>query len=241
MNVDYNTLAVEYARHRRVHQPLLAALLKEGQLSAASQVLEVGCGTGNYIHAIADIIGCTCYGSDPSKGMLEKAQTQGPGVNFSLGSAEQLDSPESAFDLVFCVDVIHHVNDRLAFFREVQRVLKPGGKLCVATDSEEIIRKRKPLSNYFPETIPQELKRYPPIPGLKSGLAAAGFDPIYEAGVEQAATTDDIQIYRDKGFSCLHIIPQAAFERGLQKLEADLRSGPIETFSSYLLIWGIKP
>jgi ubiquinone/menaquinone biosynthesis C-methylase UbiE len=241
MKVDYDTLATKYAQHRRIHQPLFAELLRHSNLSASSRVLEVGCGTGNYIHSIAETIGCACHGIEPSEQMLLMARGQGPNVDFSRGSAESLDFPDNTFDLVFSVDVIHHVTDRPAYIKEALRVLRPGGKLCTATDSEEIIRKRKPLSNYFPETIEQELKRYPTIPDLKSMMTTAGFIQIDEAIVEQTSTSDDIQIYCDKGFSCLHIIPQEAFERGIRKMKADLLSGPIQTCAGYLLLWGCKP
>ena len=60
------------------------------------------------------------------------------------------------------MDVIHHVVDRAAYYREAYRVLKPGGQVCTVTDSPWIIRHRQPLSEYFPETMPVETG---PLPG----------------------------------------------------------------------------
>jgi hypothetical protein len=54
------------------------------------------------------------------------------------------------------------------------------------------------------------------------------------------SATTDIQIYRDQAFSCLHLIPKAAFERGIRQMEIALRNGPISCVSRYALLWGTK-
>lgn len=241
MKMDYDLLAREYARHRRVHPAVLASLLENGHIEATSSVLEVGCGTGNYIISIQETTGCACQGVDPSQEMLARARGRSAPVRFDIGQAEKLNFDEAALDLVFSVDVIHHVEDRAAFYREALRVLKPGGRVCTVTDSEDIIRRREPLANYFPETVAPEIARYPRIPDLRRMMEQAGFGEIDEERVEHQFATTDIQAYRDKAFSSLHLISQEAFERGIQKLEADLLRGPIQVVSRYLLLWGTRP
>jgi ubiquinone/menaquinone biosynthesis C-methylase UbiE len=240
MKIDYNTLAQEYARHRQIHPAVLKDLIQLGNLNSASQVLDVGCGTGNYTIALEEAIGCSCSGIDPSEQMLAKASERTQSVRFKLGRAEQLDYPSESFDLVFSVDVIHHVGDRFAYFREAHRVLKKGGKVCTVTDSEEIIRHRQPLSVYFPETIAIELQRYPPISDLRSLMVDIGFRELQDTLAEFATSLTDSQPYGDKAFSSLHLIPNEAFERGLQRMEQDLRMGPIPWISRYVLVWGTK-
>jgi ubiquinone/menaquinone biosynthesis C-methylase UbiE len=240
MKIDYNTLVQEYARHRQIHPAVLKDLMQIGNLNNASQVLDVGCGTGNYTIALEEAIGCSCSGIDPSEQMLAKASERTQSVRFKLGRAEQLDYPTVSFDLVFSVDVIHHVEDRLAYFREAYRVLKEGGKVCTVTDSEEIIRHRQPLSVYFPETIPIELQRYPPISDLQAMMVDTGFGNLQDTLAEFTDALTDSQRYRDKAFSSLHLIANEAFERGLRRMEQDLRIGPIPWVSRYLLLWGTK-
>src|SRR6185312_5200243 len=82
---------------------------------------------------------------------------------------------DAQFDLTFCVDVVHHLNNRIGVFDEARRVLKPGGALCLATDSGNIIRSREPLSTYWPETVEGELARYPRVKTLRTELREAGF------------------------------------------------------------------
>jgi len=159
--IDYDRIAREYSRHRRVHPEVLRRLLFDGGLTGDRRVLELGCGTGNYTTAIRKAIGCGCWGIDPSIEMLREATARCPAARFQVGRAEVFGFPAETFDLVFSVDVIHHVEDRPAYFREAHRVLTSGGRLCTVTDSEEIIRTRVPLARYFPETIDVELQRYP--------------------------------------------------------------------------------
>jgi ubiquinone/menaquinone biosynthesis C-methylase UbiE len=236
--MDYNKLAIEYARHRRVQPEVFKALLAGSGISAASRVLEVGCGTANYLSAIQHAAGCQADGIDPSKEMLHQATLQPRFLSLKTGQAERLDFADRSFDLVFSVDVIHHVHDRVAFYKEAWRILAPGGKACTITDSEWIIRNRVPLSRYFPETVPAELARYPSIPDLTALMEQAGFIGILEEQVEFPYDLTDAAPFREKAFSSLHLLSPEAFEAGLARLEADLRKGPIPCISRYALLWG---
>jgi SAM-dependent methyltransferase len=238
--LDYDELAADYARHRRVHPGVLTNLIATGGLDVASTVLEVGCGTGNYVAALRDRLGCRCVGLDPSAHMLDAARERTDEIAFVRGRGESLGFPDASFDIVYSVDVVHHLSDRPAHFREARRVLKPGGRLCTATDSEEDIRRRRPLSSHFPETVAVELDRYPRIATLRSEMEQAGFTGIETGHAELAYDLTDLQPYRDRAFSSLHLIPAAAVARGLARLETDLARGPIPALSLYTLLWGTK-
>ena len=240
MRVDYDLLAQEYALHRQVQPEVLTSLIQTAGLDKASRVLDVGCGTGNYIIALEKAMGCSCWGIEPSDQMMKKASERATRIDFKIGKAEQLDYPTEFFDLVFSVDVIHHVQDRSAYFHEAYRVLKRGGKVCTVTDSDEIIRSRRPLSVYFPETIDIDLQRYPAISDLRAIMVSALFSSQQESTVEFAYSLDNIQQYHDKAFSCLHLIPAEAFEQGIRRMEQDVHTGSIPCVSRYLLLWGTK-
>ena len=238
--IDYDKIATEYARHRQVHPRVLKNLLETSGVGKTSTVLEVGCGTGNYILAVESLTGAACWGVDPSEQMLSQAKARSENVRFQLGRAERLDFAPDSFDLIFSVDVIHHVSDRPAYYREAHRVLKASGRVCTVTDSEWIIRHRQPLATYFPETVEVELQRYPRIAHLREFMEQAGFCEMAKATVEFAYQLTDVQAYRDKAFSSLHLLPQAAFERGIARMEKDLSQGPIPCVSRYVLLWGTK-
>jgi SAM-dependent methyltransferase len=142
--------------------------------------------------------------------------------------------------LIFSVDVIHHVRARAKFIGEAYRSLKAGGKLCTVTDSAWIIRNRQPLSTYFPESVDKELARYPRIPELRQIMAEAGFHGLTEELVEIQYELTDLQPYRDRAFSSLHLISEQAYQAGMAHMQADLRRGPILCVARYLLLWGAK-
>ena len=245
--IDYNAIAEQYAANRRVHSGVLRSLFEESGLrsgDAHQRVLEVGCGTGNYIIALQEISGCQAWGIDPSERMLAQATAQaeqhGREVHFGPGNAGQLPFEDATFDLVFSVDVIHHVQDRDAYYREALRVLRPGGKICTVTDSEDIIRKREPLANYFPETVAVELGRYPTMLELRGLMESAGFQGYHETLVELRTELKDLRPYREKAFSSLMLISEEAHQRGMDRLEADFGRGAVTWLSRYILLWGTR-
>ena len=239
MKTYYEALAERYAKHRRVHPGVLACLTEP--MCQAARVLEVGCGTGNYICAVKELVGCDCVGLDPSSKMLEKLRGRACAVPFVQGSAERLELPDQSFDFVFSVDAVHHFVDRAAAFHEAFRVLRKGGRICTVTDSEWVIRRRVPLALYFPETIEFELCRYPSIDDLACEMQRAGFAPATEQMVEHAYDLTDASPYRERVFSSLLGISDEAFHRGLEELEAALRLGPLPCVSRYCVVWGTKP
>lgn len=240
MKISYDQMASDYAIHRTIHPTLLRRLVEFPHLASESRVLEVGCGTGNYIRAIASATSAKCFGLEPSRAMLEKAAAGTPAVSLTQGSAEALPYPESNFDFIFSVDVIHHVRDRNAFFAKAYRALKPGGWLATGTDSEEIIRRRMPLSFYFPETIEAELARYPTDGELRQLLLNQGFKEISEEVVEFSYPLSDVTAFERKVFSSLRLISENAFEQGLARLKRDLEKGPVSCVSRYVIHWGRK-
>ncbi len=238
---DYDELAQEYGQHRRVHPEVLKTLLTTSQVHHKSKILEVGCGTGNYITAVFEATGATSWGIDPSLEMLTEAQQQSPKITFEQGHAESLQFEDNFFDLVFSVDVIHHLEQIPPYFSEIFRILKPGGLICTVTDSDDIIRNRRPLAFYFPETISVDLQRYPSILLLRKRMEDTGFRNIQQIRVEFPHEITDIQAYKDKAYSCLHLISTDAFQIGLVRMETDLAQGAIPGNSRYLLLFGKKP
>ncbi|MDY7036041.1 MAG: methyltransferase domain-containing protein [Thermodesulfobacteriota bacterium] len=239
--VDYNILASEYAKHRQVHPEVLRRLLDKSGIDISSRVLEVGCGKGNYIVAVKRSIDCHCWGIDPSEQMLAAARESSlMDIGFKIGSADILDFSAEYFDLVFSVDVIHHMDQHEAFYHEAYRVLRTGGKICTVTDSEDIIRHRQPLAVYFPETVEVDLNRYPPLRELREIINQVGFNDVSQDEVEFTYALDNIQLYQDKAFSCLHLISEESFLRGIEHMQRDIIHRPITCVPRYALLWATK-
>ena len=251
--VNYDRAASEYAAHRQVHSGVFRELCRwfgpVGPVPAPdrgdgvgpdSTVLEVGCGTGNYIGALAAGQGCKAYGIDPSAGMLARAHARPERVTWLLGRAEALGFLNETFDLIFSVDVIHHVTDKVALYQEVARLLRPGGRVCTVTDSADIIQRREILSGYFPETVEIELSRYPSLAQLETWMAEVGLAAFEVVTVEQAYEIAGAQPFRAKAYSSLYLISDEAWRAGLARLEHDLAKGPVRGVSRYACLWGQK-
>lgn len=234
--MNYDRLAADYAATRQVHPGIMAQLAGAIRSTGAQAVLEVGCGTGNYAAALQAATPASVWGVEPSAGMLDYARAAG--VMGCQGMAEALPFCAGAFDLVFTVDVVHHMQDVPRYFAEARRLLRGGGLLCTATDSERIIATRQPLAVYWPQTVASELERYHPIGRLRGWMDAAGFTDGREEEVEFAYGLRDAEPYRRRAYSTLQRIPDAAWQAGLARLEADLLRGPVQCVARYTLVWG---
>lgn len=233
----FDTVAPDYARHRAAQAYVVERLGDLHARAGGGTVLEVGCGTGEYAAAMAG--GARVFGLDPSRGMLRHAD--GGRLQRVQGEAHALPFARGAFRLVFSVNVIHHVEAVTDFYAECHRVLAPGGIVCTATDSGEIIRRRDPLSRYWPETVPVELERYHPVETLDAAMRSTGFRACEARTGRSTFPIPDSGPYRDRIFSCLRLIPEDAFRRGLAAMEADLRAGPLAGVSELLFLVAERP
>jgi ubiquinone/menaquinone biosynthesis C-methylase UbiE len=248
---DYDRMARAYGRHRAPHPDVIDVLIEHGQLSSRSHVLEIGCGTGNYLIEIAGRIGTACAGVDPSREMLSVAvanaalladhRARSSDVSFVRGAAELLPFPDHAFDLAYSVDVVHHIEDRNAAWSEMWRVLRPGGMAVVVTESEDDLRRRTPHVTYFPDIVAVELARYPSIDAIIQELAATGFELREPVSVSRRIDVDSMAAFRDKAYSSLHLIGDDAFRAGLARMKDALRCGPLAGERRYTIVIARRP
>lgn len=91
------------------------------------QVLDLGSGPGNVAQVFAEK-GAEVTGADFSPQMVKVARTRYPHISFKETNAEQIPFADGAFDAVVCNYVVHHFARPEVVFREIFRVLKPGGR-----------------------------------------------------------------------------------------------------------------
>lgn len=140
----WDLAAEAYARHW--HGPLAGVqgeLLALAAPAPGEAVLDVACGTGVVSVAAARAVGpaCRVLGVDLADAMVrasrQRAQELGLGhAAFERMDAEQLKLPDASFDLALCVLGLMYVPDPDAALRELQRVLRPGGRAALAVWGE---------------------------------------------------------------------------------------------------------
>lgn len=117
-------------------RPLNQALLDQLRLGQARSVLDVGCGTGAELIAIAERLppGGRAAGIDISEAMITEARRRASGldlnISFDTGDAADLPYEDASFDACRAATVLQHVPDPGRVVREMARVTRPGGRIA---------------------------------------------------------------------------------------------------------------
>jgi demethylmenaquinone methyltransferase/2-methoxy-6-polyprenyl-1,4-benzoquinol methylase len=106
--------------------------LVRGGLNAGMKVLDVGVGTGLVAAQACILTGnpALVTGVDPSPGMMAASKLPKTMVLME-GRAESLPFPDNHFDFLSMGYALRHISDLGVAFAEFERVLKPGGRLCI--------------------------------------------------------------------------------------------------------------
>jgi SAM-dependent methyltransferase len=182
------------------------------RLGAGGTLVDLACGRGGYGLEIAGRTGARLVGVDFSAEAVrqarEHARRLGAAAEFRIGDLAATGLDTGSADAVLCVDAIHFAPRPEAAYREIARVLSPGGRAV--------------LTNWEPltpddERLPERLRRV----DLRAGLTAAGFVDVEvaerpgwraaeRAMWEQAAALDPgddpaLRSFHDEGVRALHV------------------------------------
>lgn len=225
--VDYDRIAPTYDRRFAGGQHggtalALASLARELQ---AERVLEVGCGTGHWLAELRSIAE-QLYGLDLSAGMLRQAGQRQGSLLLIRGRANQIPLPDCSFDLVYCVNAIHHFDRPQAFISEARRLLRPAGALSVMGMDPRALRGRYYVYDYFEGTFEADLQRFPSWETVCDWMEAAGLEqdqlrPVerIEADKRGREVLDDPFLQKD-ATSQLAFLSDEAYAAGIERMGA---------------------
>ncbi len=148
-------------------------------LPLPGHVLEIGTGKGRFLAAMAkhaDRI--TTLDVDAKQQRAAKLHVRrtraGHRIRFVAHDAEHLPWPDASFDTVASVNTFHHLEHPMFVFREMLRVLKPGGKLVLCDFSPRGFQIFDRIHKFEGGTHPRlknglaEFRRRLPCPGWKT-------------------------------------------------------------------------
>lgn len=122
-----------YGLHRRCK--VVRQHVPEGHL------LDIGCGTGDFLAVMATYPGWTVEGLEPHAAAAQRAREQ-YGLTITQGDLDDKVFPNETFDAVTLWDVLEHVPRPLDTLRTIRRVLRPGGHVIIGLPNRDSIDAR---------------------------------------------------------------------------------------------------
>jgi arsenite methyltransferase len=158
--------------------PTATAHLRSGEV-----VVDLGSGGGLDVFLASKMVGPTgrAIGIDMTPSMIERARANAvagsyTNVEFYLAMIDRIPLPDASVDCVISNCVLNLAPDKPAVFREISRILKPGGRLAVS----DIALKRD-----LPEDLAKSMAAYVgciagaiKMDDYRDGLLAAGFEHV---------------------------------------------------------------
>ena len=234
---DYDSVAAGYDRRYAIHEYAGVRDTLLGFVGEAGALLEVGCGTGHWLAALASQTPSSSRrrfvaGVEPAAEMIARARAASRGAHLVRARAEALPWRDASFDRVFCVNALHHFSDRVRFFAEARRILKPGGGLLTIGKDPHTGHDSWWVYDYFPETMDIDRQRFARVRDLRGELVLAGFawTESFEADCIEATMPAGEALATgvvDRAYtSQLTVLSDEEFERGAARIrEADAAAG----------------
>ena len=193
-----------------------------------TSVLEVACGTGVVTRALAKILPdqCTITATDLNAAMLKHAENIGANreVNWEQADVMTLPYDNESFDVVVCQFSTMFFPDRVHAYKEIRRILKPGGKFLFSIWNSLEVNDfantvMETVTTLFPENPPEFLSRTPYSHGnpdeIKHEINAAGFDNCH------LIQRDDISYAKDPAMTAMAFCQGTPLRNEIEEREPD--------------------
>lgn len=197
----------------------LLKLLQHFVARPVNLIVDLGSGTGRFTTALSEAFAAQVLGVEPAANMRATAEAKPhPAcVRFIPGRAESIPLDDGMADLVFMSQVLHHLADGPKALREIGRVLKSDGNLCVRQATLENLDSYI-YQRFFPAARAVDERRLPSRDGLVETAKSSQFRTVaietlcYEIAPTAAEYVEKIAL---RTYSDLECIDDGAFHEGL--------------------------
>ena len=240
MSEDEKSWSLAYSHFRRPHTSIIKLLACDIDICCSRlgniNILDLGCGTGNYAKSLSTITNNPIYCLDKSEHMLSFIAERYSLHPIKINCNKDFNISDIKFGYVYCINAIHYIADIEKLFSRISKMLDKKGQIFIATRTQESL-KNQTLGLFFPDTIPEESSMLHSIDSIVTNLKLAGFQDI---------TIDSLVVERElcvepfefKSYFALQRISDNSFLEGLEKLKSaiNLRKEKYRTY--YTIVRG---
>lgn len=138
-------------------------VIDELQLRAGMKVADIGAGTGYFSTRLARVPGVSVFAVDIEPKMIDylkqRAQKEGlTNITGVLAGASTANLPEPV-DVILIVDTYHHLPNRQAYFGELKKSLRPGGRIAIVDFRKDALGGPPADFRFTPQQIQDEMHR----------------------------------------------------------------------------------
>lgn len=250
---NYQHTSSDYDRSRGAQgvEIILGHFLTSVMPLGQQYILDAGCGTGNYLEALAPYIG-KLSGVDMNEGMLQKARdklaTAIDNEKIALHQSSILDLPigDTNVDGVVINQVLHHLGDNdstgwithKTLFRELARVCKPGAKVVINLCSRHQLDHGFWYYHLISQALKQMREKHIPLDTLDEIAQETGFT-VVEKTVPVSALMQGSEYFNTDGVlnsawragdSMWGLVDEKTLEQVMEKVAQMHDSGGLNDF-----------
>jgi 2-polyprenyl-3-methyl-5-hydroxy-6-metoxy-1,4-benzoquinol methylase len=177
---DYDPYTVDHGSQDMRDAETVALAHKEGSfrhlpLPEGKRLLDVGCGGGWFLK-IAKQLGAETFGIEPSAHGAERTRSSGIEVfNGSVSDYLEQNGDGRKFDIITANHVIEHSPDPVATFRQMRRLLAPGGLMWISVPNADGYFSRALGDDWHSSDLPYHLQQFCS-QSLEAAVRKSGFD-----------------------------------------------------------------
>lgn len=236
IKTNYNEIAPIYDERYKVNylKAVEQSLLYIASENNVQKILEVGCGTGRWLKSLR-ILNKKLLGLDYSIEMLKIAKNSNEIDGIVNADASNLPFNNNSFDMIFCINAIHHFPDKKKFFSDAVSCLNVNGVFCIYSVDPHI-DKNWYVYEYFDGLYEIDLMRFPSLDETKNYFTMLNLQVEEQTLVERVYNSrTGEEVFSDPFLkknmnSQLANLTEEEYRNGIKKIKQEIVHQPDKKF-----------